>query len=85
MTIASHDENILGSEKHYFWWLIFNKIENYNKLKMRVMALQLFIIVQDRDKANIFQTIIIILTYEHNSLHMFIFIIHASVIRDDDD
>ena len=49
------------------------------------MALQLFIIVQDRDKANIFQTIIIILTYEHNSLHMFIFIIiHASVIRDDD-
>jgi hypothetical protein len=51
---------------------------------MRVMALQLFIIVQDLDKANIFQTIIIILTYEHNSLHMFIFIIHASVIRDDD-
>lgn len=37
-----------------------------------------------RDKANIFQTIIIILTYEHNSLLKFIFIIHASVIRDDD-
>jgi hypothetical protein len=33
------------------------------------MALQLFIIVQDRDKANIFQTIIIILTYEQYSLH----------------
>jgi hypothetical protein len=48
------------------------------------MALQLFIIVQDRDKANMFQTIITILTYEHNGRHMFIFIIHASVIRDDD-
>jgi hypothetical protein len=33
------------------------------------MALQLFIIVQDRDKANIFQTIIMILTYEQHSLH----------------
>ena len=54
------------------------------KEKQRFMTLQLFIFVQDRELANIFQTIIMILTYEHNSLHKFIFIIHTSVIRDDD-